>query len=94
MTTPDHPPEPQHLLLLGEIKGIVEGLRDGQAAAAKRFDNLDDRIDGMDTRLRAVEVRSAAFGAVSGGVMGIGMALLVEGLKEWLKRGGPTLPGP
>lgn len=92
MPTQDHPQDPQHLVLLGEIKGIVEGLRDGQAKQDKRFDGLDNRIDGLDTRLRAVEVRSAAFGAVSGGVMGIGMALLVEGLKEWLRRG-PGGPG-
>lgn len=91
MTTPT--PDPQHLVLLGEIKGIVEGLRDGQTEHNRRFDGLDTRIDGVDTRLRAVEVRSATYGAVSGGVMGIGMALLVEGLKEWLRRG-PGASGP
>lgn len=78
--------EPQHLLLLGEIKGIVEGLSEGQGEQNRRFDSLDTRINGLDGRLRAVEVRSATYGAISGGVMGIGMALLVEGLKEWLRR--------
>lgn len=78
--------ENQTHFMLGEIKGIVEGLREGQDAQAKQFDKLDDRIDGLDSRLRSVEVRSATYGAVSGGVMGIGMALLIEGLKEWLRR--------
>lgn len=92
MTTPPHDDNQTHYML-GEIKGIVEGLRDGQDAQAKRFDKLDGRIDGLDSRLRNVEVRSASYGAVSGGVMGIGMALLIEGLKEWLRRG-PGASGP
>lgn len=100
----------QELILLGEIKGIVQGLKDGQDQQSKRIDGLDStvnkRIDGledtintrvdgvqsavkdMDTRLRTVEQKSAVIGAVSGGAMSIGVALIIEGMKQWLGRGG------
>ncbi len=91
----------QELIMLGEIRGIAQGLRDGQATLAarfdqfeeridKRFDGIDDRFDGMDDRLRVVEQRSAVAGAISGGAVSVGLALLVEGVKAWLTRpGGP-----
>jgi hypothetical protein len=87
MSTPD-PTNAQQLLLLGEIKGIVQGLRDGQAAQDRRMANIETAATSMDARLRKVEVRSATFGAVSGGVMGVGMALLVEVLKDSVRRAG------
>lgn len=68
--------------LLGEIKGIVEGLRDGQVATNVRLDRMDDR-------LRVVEQRAAAVGAVSGGVMAVGIALITETLKGWIGKGTP-----
>jgi hypothetical protein len=82
----------QQLLLLGEIKGIVQGLQAGQQATNARLDKLeariDERMDGIDTRLRHVEQRAAIFGAASGGAMAIGTALIIEGLKAWFTRGG------
>lgn len=77
-------------LLLGQIKGLVESLVEGQKAQAHRFDKLDARIDTIDVRVRSVEVRAATFSAVTGGVMGIGMALLVESIKDWMRRGPPA----
>lgn len=68
--------------LLGEIKGIVEGLRDGQVATNVRLDRMDDR-------LRVVEQRAAAVGAVSGGVMAVGIALVIEALKSSIGMGKP-----
>ena len=76
-------PENQQLFLLGQIHSMVESLKAGQ-------DLTNQRLDKMDERLRSVEQRSAAVGAVSGGTMAIGVALIVEGMKQWLKRGGPT----
>lgn len=76
-------PENQQLFLLGQIHSMVESLKAGQ-------DLTNQRLDKMDERLRSVEQRSAAVGAVSGGAMAIGVALIVEGMKQWLKRGGPT----
>ena len=80
------------LILLGEIKGIVNGLRDGQAAHQAALGALSARIDAIDGRLRVVEQKAALTGAVSGGIMGIGVALIAEGLKHWV--GIPGRPGP
>jgi len=80
----------QELLLLGEIKGLVQSLKEGQDEQNKRFDRVDERLDRMDGRLRVVEQKAAMVGAVSGGAMAIGTALIVEGIKHWLGRGGPT----
>lgn len=80
----------QELLLLGEIKGIVQGLKDGQDVQSKRLDAVQTTVGKMDDRLRTVEQKSAVIGAVSGGAMSIGMALIIEGMKQWLGRGGST----
>jgi hypothetical protein len=77
MTTPERT---QELLLLGEIKGIVQSLKDGQDIQAKK-------LDAMDGRLRKVEQKAAVIGATSGAVMSVGVALVVEGLKQWLHKG-------
>lgn len=76
-------PESQQMYLLGQIHSMVQSLKDGQELTNQRLDRMDDR-------LRSVEQRSAAVGAVSGGAMAIGVALIVEGMKQWLKRGGPS----
>lgn len=68
--------------LIGEIHGIVSSLRDGQIQTNQRLDRMDDR-------LRAVEQRAAAVGAVSGGVMAVGIALITETLKTWIGKGTP-----
>lgn len=80
----------QELLLLGEIKGLVQALKEGQDRQNDRFDRVDERLDRMDGRLRVVEQKAVMAGAVSGGAMAIGTALIVEGIKHWLGRGGPT----
>lgn len=100
---PPRPPagQDQTQYLLGQIHAMVNQLREGQQLADAKLDKLEERmdksdeklgarIDKIDDRLRAVETRSAVFGAVSGGAMGVGIALLTEGLKQWLKRGGGT----
>lgn len=69
------------LLLLGEIKGIVQGLQAGQQAHS-------EKLDAMDGRLRSVEQRAVVSGGVSGGVIAVGMALVTEGMKQFLGRGG------
>lgn len=77
----------QELILLGEIKGIVQGLKDGQDAMGRRVDDMQQSIESMDGRLRAVEQRSAVIGAVSGGAISIGMAFIIEGLKQLMHKG-------
>ncbi len=49
------------------------------------MDAVDARFDALDSRLRAVEQRAAAFGAASGGAMAIATALLAESLKQWFR---------
>ena len=78
----------QQLLLLGEIKGLVQGLKDGQDVANDRLDRIETQQGKIDERLRVVEQRAAVVGAVSGGAMALGTALIAEGLKYWLGRGG------
>jgi hypothetical protein len=84
----------QELLLLGQIHGLVQALKDGQDLSNTRIADLekkvDTRFDGIDSRLRNVEQKAAVMGAVSGGAMAIGTALIIEGIKHWLGRGGPT----
>lgn len=82
----------QELLLLGQIHGLVQALKDGQDLQHRRLaaleDKVDARFDGIDQRLRNVEQKAAVVGAASGGAMALGMALIVEGIKQWLGRGG------
>lgn len=78
------------LLLLGQIHGLVQGLKEGQEQQNARLERIDGRMDGIDGRLRTVEKQAALSGAISGGAVGIGVALIVEGLKQWLKRGAPS----
>lgn len=86
----------QQLLLLGQIHGLVQGLKAGQDAQAlqlremgerldARIDKLDSRFDNLDERVRAVETKAAVSGAVTGGVMGVGMALLIEAGRAFLR---------
>lgn len=72
----------QHLLLLGEIKGKVEGLASADETQA-------ELLRSIDSRLRTVEQKAAVNGAVSGGIVSVGMALIIEAGRQWLGRGGP-----
>ncbi len=82
----------QELLLLGQIHGLVQSLKDGQDLTNRRIEGLEQRVnerfDSIDTRLRAVEQKAAVIGAASGGAMALGTALIVEGIKNWLSRHG------
>lgn len=73
----------QHLVLLGELKGSVAGMHSEQAEQRAL-------LQSIDARLRTQEQRAAAAGALSGGVISVGMALLIEGVKGWMHRGGPS----
>ncbi len=85
----------EELLLLGKMDGKLDGISTHLKLQDKRIDELDvklnGRIDSIDARLREVEKKAAVAGALSGGAVAIGTALIVEGLKQWLHRGGPTL---
>lgn len=82
----------QELLMLGEIKGLVQGLKDGQLQQDKRMESLenrfDQRFDSVDSRLRTVERKAAVAGALSGSAMAVGTALMIEGIKQWMANRG------
>lgn len=69
----------QQAQLLGEIHGIVSVMRDNQKRQMEKLDNVD-------ARLRDQESTAAKHGALYGGAMAIGVALMVEGAKEWLRQ--------
>ncbi len=70
----------QHLLLLGEIKGKVDGLADADKAQA-------ELLQSIDSRLRSVEQTARVNGAVSGGVISVGMAIIIEVARQVMGRG-------
>lgn len=69
--------EKQELLLLGEISGKLDGVIDQQRVQGAQIGSIDER-------LRTVEQKAAVTGAISGGAMSIGIALVIEGMKQWL----------
>lgn len=71
----------ENTLLLGEIKGKMDLLIDGQ-------NRTNERLDSMDTRLRKVETKAAVNGAFAGGIISVGFALAQEKLKTLLGIGG------
>lgn len=86
--------EKEELMLLGKIDGKLDGITAHLSRQDKRIDELDARVDarlnGIDSRLREVEKKAAVAGAVSGGAVAVGTALIVEGVKQFM-RGGPGL---
>jgi len=62
------------MFMLGQIKGQLEGMN-------KRL----DKVDTMDSRLRKVEQRAAINGAVTGGLMGVGVSVIAHAIREALK---------
>lgn len=77
------PLSPSEAQTLGEIHGLVKAMKDEQ-------NRQGQQLTGMDGRLRNVEMAGAKSGMVSGGVVSIGMALLIEGLKAKFGGHGPA----
>lgn len=84
--------EKDELMLLGRIDGKIDGLASHLTRQDQRIDTLDKRMDerhdAIDKRLRVVEQKAAVAGAISGSAVSIGIALAIEGVKQWLSRGG------
>lgn len=62
-------------LLLGEIKGKLEAL-------TRKVDGVDCKLDGLSCRVGRLEIRSATHGALAGGIVSVGMAILLEKIKR------------
>lgn len=65
----------EHTLLLGEIKGKLDALAD-------KVDGVDGKIEGLSSRVGHLEARGAVHGAVAGGFMAVGVALIVEKMRH------------
>ena len=82
----------QELLLLGQIHSIVQSLQQGQDHQNRRMDRMEQRMEehynGLDERLRDVEKKAAVAGALSGGAVAVGTALVVEGIRTYFRGGG------
>jgi hypothetical protein len=83
--------EKEELMLLGKIDGKLDGITAHLNRQDKRIDELDKRVDerlnSIDGRLREVEKKAAVAGAVSGGAVAVGTALIVEGVKQFMRGG-------
>lgn len=80
--------EQKILLFLGEIKGFVEGLKDGQDLQNKCIDLLDVKVFKMDDWLCIVEQKLVVMGVLVGVSVFVGMVFIIEGLKFWVSCGG------
>lgn len=95
--------EKDELMLLGKIDGKLDGITAHLGRQDQRMDNMErqqsERMDkleanmaaqnkALDTRLRKVEQRAAVYGAFSGSAVSIGVALVIEGAKQYLRGGG------
>lgn len=59
---------------LGEIKGLLQGINENVSS-------LNGKVDGMDKRLRNVEMKAALNGAVSGGIISASVAGVIAAVK-------------
>ncbi|HRL97839.1 MAG TPA: hypothetical protein PLE22_00155 [Acidovorax sp.] len=75
------PMEKEELMLLGKMDGKLDGI-------TAHLTRQDKRMDAIDNRLRTVEQKAAVAGAISGSAVSIGIALAIEGVKQWIGRGG------
>ena len=86
------PMEKDELMLLGRMDGKLDSITAHLNRQDQRIDALDQRMEerhnAIDKRLRVVEQKAAVAGAVSGSAVSIGIALAIEGVKQWLGRGG------
>lgn len=86
------PMEKDELMLLGKMDGKLDSITAHLNRQDQRIDALDQRMEerhnAIDKRLRVVEQKAAVAGAISGSAVSIGIALAIEGVKQWLGRGG------
>lgn len=81
----------EEMLLLGRIDGKLDSIVRRLDGVDQRFDRVESRLDGMDGRLRDVEKKAATFGAVAGGAVSVGTAIIVEGLRHVMRGAGGAI---
>ncbi len=65
----------EHTLLLGEIKGKVE-------AMDSKISDMQATTCSINERLLKLETQGAKHGAIAGGFVAVGIALLIEKMKK------------
>ena len=79
----------QHSLRMDQMDARQE---DRHKQHNQRMDQMEarqeERHKGLDGRLREVEKKAAVAGALSGGAVAVGTALMVEGIKQFVRSGG------
>lgn len=71
--------EPTHSQDLGRLEGIVAMLRD-------QHQENQAELKAIRSDVTSLKVEGGKQGAVYGGLMAIGVALIIEGAKDWVKR--------
>ncbi len=66
------------------FESLRQDLRESLQALEAKMDARHTQLDG---RLRAVEQKAAVVGAVGGTAAGLGVALIVEGVRAWFRGG-------
>lgn len=71
--------DPQAHQDLGRLEGIVTMLRE-------QHQENQAELKAIRSDVTSLKVEGGKQGAVYGGLMAIGVALIIEGAKDWLKR--------
>ncbi|MDR2172675.1 MAG: hypothetical protein LBE32_00450 [Burkholderiales bacterium] len=69
--------------LASGIAAEVSAIRAVQQEHGKQLSKMDTRVDGLEVRLNKQEVTVAKHAAGFGAAASIGMALIIEGVKQW-----------
>lgn len=69
-------------LILGEIRGKLDGIQDTQ-------NKQHETLASMDGRLRTVESKATRNGMIAGTAAGVGIAILTETVKSMFTHGTP-----
>lgn len=75
-----------HAQNLGRLEGIVEMLRDQHQENQNQFTALRNDVSGL-------KIEAGKQGAVYGSAVAIGVALIIEGMKSWVRQKTGSGPG-
>ncbi len=65
----------KYTLLLGEIKGKLDALH-------TQVGGMDGKLDDVGKRVGRLEIKAASHGAMAGGFVAVGIAVITEKLKR------------
>lgn len=65
-----------------DIRERLARIETTQEHQGKTLTSIDAKLDGMNSRVRAVELTSATYGSISGGIISIAVAYITARLKS------------